>query len=86
MQCKDVNLDIHSKIVKNMGLCTFEDSLISDKSDIGKTKNEEVLSHVMDQEVMVEEVGRILDDRTQVGKTSSRQNKATITRSKDFLW
>jgi hypothetical protein len=28
---------------------------------------------------------RITDDRKQIGRTSSRQNKATTTRSKDFF-
>jgi hypothetical protein len=49
-------------------------------------KSDEGLSYVKDREVRAEEVFRITDDRKQIGRTSSRQNKATTTRSKDFLW
>jgi hypothetical protein len=84
MQWKEDNMDIHSKIVKTMEPFTIEDSLISSKGEVGNTKSEEVLSYIIDQEVLVEEVGRLPDDKIQVGRTSNRQNKATITRSKDF--
>jgi hypothetical protein len=86
MQWKEDNVDIQSKIVKTMDLFTIEDSLMSSKGAVGKTKSEEVLSHIMEQEVSVQEVGKISDDRMQVSRTSCRQNKATITRSKDLLW
>jgi hypothetical protein len=39
IQWKDDNLDIHSKTVNPMGLCSNEDSLDSSKSDVGKTKS-----------------------------------------------
>jgi hypothetical protein len=62
------------------------DSLRLTKGDTGKIRNGKVLSHTMDHEVQAEEVGRTFEDRTQVGRSSSRHNKATISRCKDFLW
>jgi hypothetical protein len=58
MQWKEDNLDIHSNIVKTLEPFTAEDSLLSSKGELGKTRIEEVLSYVMDQQVPVEEVGR----------------------------
>jgi hypothetical protein len=69
-----------------MDHCDIKDSLKLSNSKVGKTKSDEVLSHVKDREVQAEEICRITDDRKQIGRTSSRQNKATTTRSKDFLW
>jgi hypothetical protein len=40
----------------------------------------------MDREVQAKEVGRTFEDRIQVGRSSSRHNKAIISRSKDILW
>jgi hypothetical protein len=70
---------------KSMDHCDIKDSLKLSKGEVGKTKSDEVLSHVKDLEVHAEEVCRITDDRKQIGRTSSRQNKATTTRSKDFV-
>jgi hypothetical protein len=39
----------------------------------------------MDQQVSLEELGRIPEDTIQVCRTSSRQNRATITGSNDFF-
>jgi hypothetical protein len=85
MQWKEDNADLHSETEKSMDHCDTKDSLKLSKGEVGKTKSD-VLSHAKDREVRAEEICRILDDRKQIGRTSSRQNKATTTRSEDFLW
>jgi hypothetical protein len=86
IQWKQDNLGLHSKIVKFMESFDIDDTSILSEGEIGKSNNEEVPSHDMHQQVPSEELGRIPEDTIQVGRTSSRQNKATITGSKDFLW
>jgi hypothetical protein len=86
MQWKEDNAALHSEMEKSMDHCDIKDSLKLSKGKVGKTKSDGVLSHVKDQEVHAEEVSRITDDGKQIGRTSSGQNKATTTRSKDFLW
>jgi hypothetical protein len=65
---------------------TSMDSLRLTKGGTGKIGNGKVLFHTMDHEVQAEEAGRPFEDRIQVGRSSSRHNKSTISRSKDFLW
>jgi hypothetical protein len=84
MQWKEDNAHLHSETEKSMDHCDIKDSLKLSKGEVGKTKSDEVLSHVKDREVHAEEVCRITDDRKEIGRTSSRQNEATTTRSKDF--
>jgi hypothetical protein len=55
------------------------ESLILSKGELRKSKNEEVLSHNMDQQVPLEELCRIPEERIQVCTTSSRQKNAIIT-------
>jgi hypothetical protein len=86
MQWKEDNADLHSEMEQSMDHCDIKDSLKLSKGVVCKTKSDEVLSHVKDREVHADEVCGITDDRKQIGRTSSRQNKATTTRSKDFLW
>jgi hypothetical protein len=38
------------------------------------------------QKMIMEEGGRVINCRSRTIRTSSRQNKANIMRSKDFLW
>jgi hypothetical protein len=86
MQWKEDNVDLCIETERSMDHCDIKDSLKLCKGEVGKTKSDEVLSHVKDPEVRAEEVCRITDDRKHTGMTSSRQNKATTTKSKDFLW
>jgi hypothetical protein len=85
MQWKEDNADLHSETEKSRDHCDIKDSIKLSKGEVGKTKSD-ILSHAKDREVRAEEVCRITDDRKQRGRTSSRQNKATTTRSEDFLW
>jgi hydrogenase maturation factor HypE len=77
MQWKEDNADIHSETEKSMDHCDIKDFLKLSRDEVGKskTKSDEVISHVKDREVRAEEVGRITDDRRQIGRTSSRQIK-----------
>jgi hypothetical protein len=86
MNWKDDNLVVQSKTVKNSEPVTFMDSPRLTKGDTEKIRNGKDLSQAMDHEVQAEEVGRTFEDRRQVDRSSSRHNKAIISRSKDFLW
>jgi hypothetical protein len=63
----------------------IKDSLILSKGELNKSKNDEAPSHDMGQQVPLEKLGRIPEDRIQAGRTSNRQNKATITESNNFF-
>jgi hypothetical protein len=56
------------------------------KKKVATTENEENIEYDEYQKLLVEEASRATKDREQISRTSSRQNKANIIRSKDFLW
>jgi hypothetical protein len=49
-------------------------------------ENEENIGYEEYQKMTIEEGSRAINCRVQTSKTSSRQNKANIMRSKDSLW
>jgi hypothetical protein len=53
---------------------------------LATTVNEENIGYEECQKMIMEEGGRVINCRSQTNRKSSRQNKANITRSKDFLW
>jgi hypothetical protein len=55
------------------------------KKKVATTVNEENTGYEECQKIM-EEGGRVINCSSQTNRTSSRQNKANIMRSKDFLW
>jgi hypothetical protein len=79
MQWKEDKLDIHNKFAKIIEPASFRDSLIPSKGHTDVTRTGQVLSHDLEQGMYAKEVNTI-----QVNRTSRRQNKSFIARSKDF--
>jgi hypothetical protein len=81
MQWMEAKPDFQNKTVKNHKPILDGDSLslINDLTDPSRNGNNLPLN--LEQEIHVKEVGR-----AQIGRISSRKNKSTITRNKDFLW
>jgi hypothetical protein len=50
------------------------------------TVNEENIGYEECQMMIMEEGDRVINCRSQTNRTSSRQNKANIMKSKNFLW
>jgi hypothetical protein len=80
MQWKEEKSDIHNKNAKNLEP-VFDRDLMPNNGQTGIIRNEKSPSHNIDQEMHVKEV-----EKTRVCRTSSRLNKSTISRNKDFLW
>jgi hypothetical protein len=56
------------------------------RKKVTTTENEENIGYEEYQKMTIEEGSRVINCRAQTSRTSSRQNKANIMRSKDFLW
>jgi hypothetical protein len=69
----------------NPNLCG-ENRIEQDKTKLAATENEGIIAYDEYQKMSVEEISTVTKESEQTIRTSSRQNKANIMRSKDFLW
>ena len=90
MQWKEERTDVFNKIVKNIKPVPVKEIVKLNENFSGENRNVESLSNNIDQEIYSNNIDQEIHskevDRTNIGRSSSRPNKSTISRNKDFLW